>query len=211
MPKMTPSALVAMLQAEKADTLQAVSASKLSGQRADAMDYYLGQMDKDMPAADGRSKAVSNDVLDTVEGMMPQLMEIFFGGDEIVKFEPVGPDDVQAAEQETEYVNYVFRQINPGFLIMYSFIKDALLSKTGTVKVFWEEKTIEQRETYYDLTPDEFALLMADPDIEMVEHTEHRPGEDGEDEGLEGEFADDDDKGNAPDAKNRGNPRGEIR
>jgi hypothetical protein len=36
------------------------------------MDYYLGNMDKDMPAQDGRSKAVSTDVADTIEGLMPQ-------------------------------------------------------------------------------------------------------------------------------------------
>ena len=59
------------------------------------------------------------------------LMEIFCAGDEVVRFEPVGPQDVAAAEQETDYVNHVFMQVNPGFLILYSFIKDALLSKVG--------------------------------------------------------------------------------
>ena len=35
------------------------------------MDYYLGHMAKDMPAQDGRSRAVSSDVADTIEGLMP--------------------------------------------------------------------------------------------------------------------------------------------
>lgn len=186
MAKMSQSALKAMLAAEYADALAALTgSSKLSGERADAMDYYNGHMEKDMPAPEGRSQAVSSDVADTVEGMMPPLMEIFFGGDEVVKFEPVGPDDVKAAEQETDYVNHVFTQVNPGFLVTYSFIKDALLSKVGVVKVWWEEKTLEERESYYDLTPDEFALLMADDDVEIVEHTEHAPGEDVDDEDSE--------------------------
>jgi hypothetical protein len=39
-------------------------------------------------------------------------------------------------------------------MILYSFIKDALLSKVGLVKVWWEEREEEGRETYYDLTDD---------------------------------------------------------
>jgi hypothetical protein len=166
------SELKAMLAAEKADALAAVSASKLSHERTDAMDYYLGDMAHDMPAPEGRSHAVSTDVADTIEGLMPSLMEIFCTGDEVVRFEPVGPEDVAAAEQETDYVNHVFMQVNPGFLILYSFIKDALLSKVGVVKVWWETRTLEERETYYDLTDDAFALLVTDPDVEIIAHSE---------------------------------------
>jgi hypothetical protein len=52
-----------------------------------------------------------------------------------VRFEPVGPEDEAAAQQETDYVNHVFMQQNPGFMILYSLIKDALLSKVGIAKV----------------------------------------------------------------------------
>jgi len=183
MAKMSLTELKALLEAERNDALAAVAASKLSAERSDAMDYYLGDMGKDMPAQEGRSHAVSTDVADTVEGIMPSLMEIFCSGDEIVKFAPVGPNDSAAAEQETDYVNHVFLQLNPGFLILYTFIKDALLSKTGIVKVWWEERTLEERETYYDLTDDAFAILAADPDVEIVAHTARPallppPGED---------------------------------
>ena len=70
----------------------------------------------------------------------------------MVRFEPVGPEDELAAAQETDYVNHVFMQQNPGFMILYSFVKDALLSKVGIVKIWWEEREEEERETYYDLT-----------------------------------------------------------
>src|SRR4051794_22504422 len=94
MPKMSDADLRALLAAEKADALSAMAASKLSEERAAALDYYLGDMSRDMPAPDGRSKAVSTDVADTVEGLMPALMDIFTSGDEVVRFEPVGPEDV---------------------------------------------------------------------------------------------------------------------
>src|SRR3954464_11841967 len=150
MAKMNVRDVQTMLAGEKAGALAAISAAQLMQDRSDAMDYYLGNMDKDMPAQDGRSRAVSTDVQDTIEGLMPSLMEVFCGSDEVVRFEPVGPEDVAAAEQETDYVNHVFMQQNPGFLVLYSFVKDALLSKVGVAKVFWDRSESDQRETYLD-------------------------------------------------------------
>jgi hypothetical protein len=178
MAKMSTSDLQALVNSSRDDALAAMSAINLSEDRAKAMDYYLGHMDGDMPAEPGRSQAVSTDVADVIEGLMPELMDIFAGSDEVVKFEPVGPNDEAQAQQETDYVNHVFMQQNPGFMVLYSFIKDALLSKAGIVKVWWEEREEEQRETYYDLTADQFAMLAqavaeSDGELETVAHTMH--------------------------------------
>src|SRR6266699_3876046 len=97
MAKMSIQDLKPILAAEKASALAAISAAELAQERADAMDYYLGNMEKDMPAQDGRSRAVSTDVAETIEGLMPSLMDIFAGSDEVVRFEPVGPEDEAAA------------------------------------------------------------------------------------------------------------------
>jgi hypothetical protein len=176
--KMEDDEVQALVGASRADALASMSSGTLMEERARAMDYYLGEMDGDMPAEQGRSRAVSTDVADTIEGLMPQLMDIFAGSDEVVRFEPVGPDDEDAAAQETDYVNHVFMQQNPGFMVLYSFLKDALLSKVGIVKVFWEEREEEQRDTFYDLTDDQFALLamavqQSDGQLEIIEHTQH--------------------------------------
>ncbi|VIO73885.1 hypothetical protein CI41S_39940 [Bradyrhizobium ivorense] len=169
---------MSLVGASRADALASMSSGTLTEERAKAMDYYLGEMDEDMPPEPGRSRAVSTDVADVIEGLMPQLMDIFAGSDEVVRFEPVGPDDEEAAQQETDYVNHVLMQQNPGFMVLYAFIKDALLSKVGIVKVFWEEREEEQRDTFYDLTDDQFTWLaqaVADSDgaLEIIEHTEH--------------------------------------
>src|SRR4029077_2662709 len=95
-------------------------------------------------------------------------------GDEVVRFEPVGPEDVTAAEQETDYVNHVFMQQNAGFIVLYSFIKDALLSKVGIVKVWWETREEHERETYDDLDDAAFAIIAADTEVEIVAHTQRR-------------------------------------
>jgi hypothetical protein len=92
MPKMSAIDLKVLLAAERYDALSAMAPSKLSDERASALNYYMGDMSKDMPAPDGRSKAISSDA----------------GGDEVVQFAPVGPEDAPAAEQETDYVNHVF-------------------------------------------------------------------------------------------------------
>src|SRR5215470_1102445 len=99
MPKMTMGELKALLAAERYSALSAMTASKLSDERATALNYYYGDMSKDMPAPEGRSRAVSTDVADTIEGLMPTLMEIFCGGDEVVRFEPVGAEDLDVGGQ----------------------------------------------------------------------------------------------------------------
>lgn len=178
--------LAPMLASEKLAALAGMQGAELAGERADALDYYLGDMSKDMPAQDGRSRAVSTDVADTIEGLMPGLMDIFAGSDEVVRFEPVGPEDEAAAQQETDYVNHVFMQQNAGFMTLYGFIKDGLLSKTGLVKVWWEEREQEERETYYDLSEEQFAMLaqaveMSDGAMKIVAHTVHGEGVAGDD------------------------------
>ena len=185
--KMAVDDIRVMVNAAKADAMAAMSQAQLAQDRAQAMEYYLGRMDNDMPVEDGRSKAVSKDVANVIEGMMPQLMDIFAGSDEVVRFEPVDPEDEEPAQQETDYVNHVFMQQNPGFMTLYGFVKDALLSKVGIVKVWWEEREEEQRETYYDLTEEQFMMLSmavqrSDGAMEIVEHTAHSEDEPAESE-----------------------------
>ena len=176
MPAMSSSELRSLISSQKADALAAVQSAKLTLERERNDRYYNGDMEADLPAEDGRSSAISTDVADTIEGLMPHLMDIFAGSDEVVRFEPVGPEDEKAAQQETDYVNHVFMQQNPGFMVLYTFIKDALLSKNGIVKVWWETREEEEKETYYDLSDDQFALLAqavvnSDGALKIIEHT----------------------------------------
>jgi len=190
MPKMSAAELKSLLANEKASALSGMASSKLSEDRSKATDYFMGDMSRDLPAQDGRSSAVSTDVSDTIEGLMPTLMDIFTSGGEVVKFYPVGPEDIEAAAQETDYINHVFNEKNPGFMVLYSFIKDALLHKNGVVKVWWEEEEREERQTYYDLDDMQFAMIAADDSMEIIEHTvKDRPGEVENDAGTESDRA----------------------
>ena len=112
--------------------------SELTTSRAKALEYSKGEM-PDVPSLPNRSKAVSTDVADTIETILPDLVEIFTGGDDVAVFQPQNEQDEDAAEQETDYLNHVVFQENNGFLILYTMFKDACLSKTGVVTWWWED------------------------------------------------------------------------
>lgn len=189
--KMAVADVQKLVMDSKMSGMAGIAASKLQEDRTDAMDYYLGDMSKDMPAQEGRSQAVSTDVFDAIEGLMPNLMDIFAGSDEVVCFEPVGPDDEDMARQETDYINHIFMQQNNGFMVLYTMIKDAMLSKIGIVKVWWDITEREERETYYNLTQDEFFILLqavqkSEGAMKIVAHSERPEGseQDVDDEGT---------------------------
>jgi hypothetical protein len=55
----------------------------------------------------------------------------------------------------------------------------------AAVKVWWEEREEEERETYYDLTDDQFALLAqaveeSEGAMKIVAHTAHNAGDEPE-------------------------------
>lgn len=170
--KITDEGLKAILQAARANAEGESQGSDLAAQRSDAMDYYMGRMDKDLPSMEGRSSAVSTDVQDTVEGIMPSLLDIFAGSENVCQFNPVGPEDEDAARQETDYVNHVYNQENQGFLVTHQMIKDCLLQKNGIVKFWWEESETEERETYEGLDEAALGTLMDDDQVELIERTE---------------------------------------
>jgi hypothetical protein len=130
--------------------------------------YYLGGAD---PAPEGRSQAVSWDVYETVESALPDLIEIFLSGDNVAEFEPVGEEDEAYSEQATDYINYIFLKQNPGFLIMNTWIKDALLSKIGIVRAYWAECEKVTKKDYTGIDEDQLTQLLSDPDSEVVEQS----------------------------------------
>lgn len=141
---------------------------ELATERAKALDYYNGELFGD--EEDGRSQVVLTEVADVIEGTLPGLCKIFAGSDQVVKFEPRNGEDVAAAEQETEYVNYIVTQKNPWFQIFYTWAKDALLQKTGYVKAYWEDKEETLEETYRNLSDDEMAMILQDNEAEIIGH-----------------------------------------
>ena len=88
---------------------------------------------------EGWSTIVTSDVQDTVEWILPDLLDIFTSTDQAVMFEPTAAKDVQGAQQATDACNYVFYKQNDGFLTLYNAFKDALMLKNCAV--MWRKDT----------------------------------------------------------------------
>lgn len=104
MTKMTDAELLNFLDAE-ADQSRELS-DIAAADRAKAIDAYNRRPYGN--EEEGRSAVVASDVFDAVEGMLPDLIEVFTSSDKAVAFEPVGPEDEESAEQVTNACNYVF-------------------------------------------------------------------------------------------------------
>tara|TARA_R100001594_G_scaffold112131_2_gene146992 strand:- start:2081 stop:4105 length:2025 start_codon:yes stop_codon:yes gene_type:complete len=149
--------------------------TEFAADRIDAMNYYLGE-----PLGnerDGRSKVIQTEVADVIDGILPQLVKIFTTTDDFVKFEPRGPEDVEAAKQATEYVNFILNADNDGWLIFHHWMKDALISKAGIVKSYFDEKEIITEDSYEGLSEEELTALLMDEEIEILEQEAREVGE----------------------------------
>ena len=151
--------------------------SDLAPDRERATRFYLGDMKKEAPAPDGRSKVVSRDVRDTVQGIMPSLMRIFMSSEKVVEFQPYGPEDEESADQATDYCNFIVRNDNPGFMVLHSAFKDALIRKTGIVQVWWDKQERVIAKRFEGIDDETFALLMQEQEGSEAEVLDHEQDE----------------------------------
>ena len=116
-----------------------------------------------------KSTYVSTDVRDAVMLTLPSLIRLFAASENVVNLVPRTETDVDAAAQQTNYINYVFWQDNPGFLILHGAFKDALTVRTGFVK-WWTDNNKEKRhKTFVNLSEPQVQMLQAqDPTARLV-------------------------------------------
>ncbi|HEY6025516.1 MAG TPA: hypothetical protein VIV09_01330, partial [Pseudolabrys sp.] len=167
---LTDEQILAAVEAAEASAFGPRS-SEIASDRADALDRYLGKLYGDEQA--GRSQVGSRDISDVVEGVTANVLKPFVGGDRVVVFNPRGPEDEPAAEQETDYINFVVMERNNGFVVLNSAIKDALLLRNGYLKCSWTKRDDITLERYQGLNDEELALLSQDDDVEIAQHAEY--------------------------------------
>ena len=137
--------------------------------RAESTEYYLGDAPEGTSSL--QSEFISTDVRESILFMLPSIMRTFFGTKKVVEFVPKGPEDIQLAEQQTDYINYIIQQKNNGFQVLYDAFKDALVRKTGFVKVFWDDSVQATTHEYTGLDPQSYQALIIDKDVEIVEES----------------------------------------
>ena len=121
------------------DTLRSIIASKtssaesmmttISRERENSLKLYNQELYGN--EREGFSQFVTSEVRDTIEWILPQLIEMFISGDNPVIFSPQNDKDIEGAKQESQYVRYVYNRQNNGFLNTYTWFKDALMQKNG--------------------------------------------------------------------------------
>ena len=112
--------------------------SQYSEDRLQAQDYYMGEELGN--EVEGRSSVVSTEFADTVESIMPSLMRVFTANDKYVRFNARTEEDVEKADQISDYVNYIINHDNEGYRILHDWFKDALMFRLGVVKFYYEEE-----------------------------------------------------------------------
>ena len=168
-----------MLQPLEKEDIEAIAAdavsdaisfveSEIAEDRIKAQRYFDG--DVDIGEEEGRSKVVATKVRDTVRAIKPSLMRVFLSHDKPVEYIPKGPEDVQAAEQATEFMHYTFQEHN-GYKVISDAFHDALIKKCGVVKVYWDDYEEQETFTFKDLNEMEYQVVVSDPGIEVLEET----------------------------------------
>lgn len=164
MPRMDDNKLKAICDAKLNNALGWLG-GRLSKDRQLAMSYYRGDLFGN--EQDGRSKVVSRDVAEAIDSVMPSLVKVFATTDTMIVCQPQTPQDEQAAKQATDYLNWVFQSQPNAFDLLQTWIKDALLSKLGVVKSWWDETVEVVTEEYEGLTYFQYLSLIADENVEV--------------------------------------------
>ena len=176
MAKMTDDQMLSQLE-----TLEKQAVGYFTGEvaadQSEAMNYYMsrpfGTEEED------RSQVISSDVWDVVEGLTPIILRPFLASDDVVQFNPLGPDDEEAAKQESEYVNWVVTQRNDSFAQLVAWAKTGLLQKNGVVKYWWEKSSRSTVERYYGKELEVIVMMLQEPGVKLEAITENEPGPDG--------------------------------
>jgi len=105
-----------------------------------AQEYRQGIVN-DLKVIKGRSTAIDSTLSDAVDTVMPDIMEVFFGGDDVVTFDADGEGDEDSARQESDVVGQVVFGQNDAFRAFHDAIQDGLVNRRGVWHWWWEEET----------------------------------------------------------------------
>jgi hypothetical protein len=142
--------------------------SEIADDRIKSQRYFEGETD--IGQEDGRSKIVSTKVRDTIRAIKPSLMRVFLSSENPVEFVPTSQEDVQGAEQATKYAHWKFQQLD-GYRLLNDAIHDALVKKTGVLKIWWEDNTEATIHSYSNVTEEEMMAIVNEEDVTVIEHS----------------------------------------
>ena len=144
----------------------------VSSEQDDNLERYLGMPYGD--EEDGRSQAISMDVAEVVDWAIPDILEPFISGDQVVEFQPANRAEEEYCKRATELVNHDFFNENDGVTFLHDVVKTGSIQKAGWSKTVWEETKEQTRETMTGLSLAHLQELQADESL-TLEAVESEP------------------------------------
>lgn len=171
MAEMTPEQIVGVvsLLVKDAENYR----DELSKDRDKAMEYYDGEMN-DVAVEDNRSKVVSRDVRSQIKKALPSIMRTILGNDKVVEYEPVGEGDEEAAEQATDYINYVVFPESDGYEAVQDAVFDAMLLRNGIIRWWYDKRIQVSVSKHTGLSEDELTQLVSDDNVDVLEQNTYQ-------------------------------------
>jgi len=116
----------------------------------------------------GRSRYISRDVMDTIESMLPFFIRTFLAGDPkvdlVVKNKPTWIGKVIM-----DRIQEMLADGEPSlFVTGYQWFKDALITDTSYVKIFWDYDEVETTLSLPMITPEQMMQMEQAPDIQVT-------------------------------------------
>jgi len=159
-------ALIALLRKEE-EAASGYQDAALSAVREEALAYYDRQPYGD--EQEGASSIVTSEFADVVESLMPGLMRVFTGSDDLAKFAPMAPGQEKWAKEASEYVPHVLMRQNDGFRVISSLLKDALMYRLSGATVDLEDFYDKRSVPVQSLTQDAIDLIVAEAEAQGAE------------------------------------------
>ena len=160
--------LIALLRKEE-EAASGYQDAALSAIREEALAYYDRQPYGD--EQEGASSIVTSEFADVVESLMPGLMRVFTGSDDLAKFAPMAPGQEKWAKEASEYVPHVLMRQNDGFRVISSLLKDALMYRLSGATVDLEDFEDKRSVPVHNLTQDAIDLIVAEAQAQGAELT----------------------------------------
>ena len=158
--------LIALLRKEE-EAASGYQDAALSAVREEALAYYDRQPYGD--EQEGASSIVTSEFADVVESLMPGLMRVFTGSDDLAKFAPMAPGQEKWAKEASEYVPHVLMRQNDGFRVISALLKDALMYRLSGATVDLEDVEDKRSVPVHNLTQDAIDLIVAEAQAQGAE------------------------------------------
>jgi len=149
---------------------------EISVRAAISNEFFLaqpeGRFEQQLP---DRSKFVDTSVQDTINWILPSLMDVFCGNQsDVVRFQERHPAKKKSAEMTTAMVNHVWREQNDYYKICRTWFHDALMAPAGIIKVYWQSDLTPESIDYKGITDLQYAALALEAESGAFAVVKHR-------------------------------------